>query len=163
MTKSELWLWLWYVLGMSSYWLKRAYYGIAPPNPVAHSYTQYIQRSWVPLLIRCFLESMVFWVMFTPGIADHLLGALGWDSYGTAMQLITKVPPIAAVFGHAVDSITDMAVSKIPFVKDILPQMPPPLPQEAVVEAQMVKVEVTQLQSKTTVVPPAPNQSEVKP
>jgi|SRR5580693_416080 hypothetical protein len=150
-----VWLWLWYLLGMGTYWLKRAYYGINPPNPVATGYLNYLQRAWVPLIVRAFLESMVFWIMFTPGMADRLLAALGWEGYGSAVQLVTQVPPIAAVFGHTLDSIMDMAVSKIPLINQVLPQMPGPLPQAAVVEAQVVRqtTEVTQLQTTTTTVP----------
>lgn len=150
-----VWMWLWFLIGMMSYWLKRAYYGINPPNPVATGYLNYIQRAWAPLSVRALLESLVFWVLFTPGIADRALVALGWTSYDWAITLITQVAPVAAVFGHAIDSVMDMAVSKIPVVRDMLPQMPGALPQAAVVEEQVVRqtTEVTQLQSKTTVVP----------
>jgi hypothetical protein len=49
----------------------------------------------------------------------------------------------------------DMAVSKIPLINQILPQMPGALPQAAVVEAQVVQqtTQVTQLQTTTTTVP----------
>jgi hypothetical protein len=95
--------------------------------------------------------------MFTPGIADKALGYLGWESYEWVVIVVTKVPPIAAFFGHTIDSIADMALSKIPGINQILPQMPGPLPQPAIVEAQVVRqtTEVTQLQTKTTVVPDA--------
>ena len=26
-----LWLWLWFLVGMAAYWLKRAYYGVHGP------------------------------------------------------------------------------------------------------------------------------------
>ena len=109
------------------YWLKRAYYGINPPNPVASSYHHYIQRAWVPLLVRFFLDSLVFWMLFIPGMADKLLASLGWSAMSQAVAMVTKYAVFAAVFGHTVDSITDLAVSKVPFVKDILPQMPGPM------------------------------------
>lgn len=121
------WVWVWYLIGMVSYMLKRAYYGINPPNPVATGYVNYIQRAWVPLLIRGLLESMFFWLMFTPGLADKGLAALGWTSYGWMVQIATTVAPAAALLGHAGDSIADMAVSKIPYL-NLLPQMPGPLP-----------------------------------
>lgn len=127
----EVWLWLWFVIGMATYWLKRAYYLVTGPNPVANNYVQFIQRCWIPLLVRGFLEALVFWVLFTPGIADKLLAYFGWTSYGWAVQMITQVAPVAAVFGHTLDSVMDMAVSKIPLVNTILPQMPGPLSKPA--------------------------------
>lgn len=151
----EFVVWLFYLLGMLSYWFKRAYYGIQPPNRIATGYKDWIARCWAPLLIRAFLESLIFWLMFTPGIADKLLGYLGWSSYEWVVVSVTKLPPIAAFFGHTIDSLTDMAISKIPGINNILPQMPGPLPQPAVVEAQVVEqtTKVTQLQTTTTVVP----------
>lgn len=155
----EAWIWMWFLLGMTTYWAKRAYYGIAPPNPVAHSYAQYVQRAWIPLLVRGFIESMIFWIMFTPGLADKALAYFGWTSYGWAVQAMTSVAPAGALMGHAFDSIMDMAVSKIPLIRDILPQMPGALPQEAVVQSQLVETatatKVTTLQQMTTVVPEA--------
>jgi hypothetical protein len=149
-----IWMWFWFLLGMTSYWLKRAYYGINPPNPVATGYWNYIQRAGVPLGVRAFLESLIFWVMFTPGLADKALASLGWTSYGWAVGVVTQVAPAAAFFGHALDSMIDMAISKIPFVNTILPQMPGPLPQQAVVKAELVEqtTKVSQLQTTTTVV-----------
>jgi hypothetical protein len=123
------WLWTWFYVGMTTYWLKRAYYGIAPPNPVATGYVNYLQRAWAPLLVRAFIESLVFWILFTPGLADRALAYMGWQSYGWAVQAITQVAPMAAAFGHTMDSIADMAVSKIPGINTILPQMPGPLPK----------------------------------
>lgn len=151
--KAEIWLWLWFLVGMSVYWLKRAYYGINPPNPVATSYGNYLQRSWAPLLVRMFLDSIAFWILFTPGVTDKALNALGWTNYGWIVMMITQFAPVAAMFGFVVDSIVDFAVTKIPFVKDILPQMPGPLPQPAIVQAQIVETKVTQLATTTTIVP----------
>jgi hypothetical protein len=122
-----VWVWVWFLLGMLSYWLKRAYFLVTGPNPIANSYKQFVQRCWVPLVVRGFLESLIFWVLFTPGIADRMLAYFGWTSYGWAVGLITQVAPVAAFFGHAMDSIADMAVSKIPFINTILPQMPGPV------------------------------------
>lgn len=126
--KHLLWLWLWFYIGMLTYWLKRAYYLVTGPNPIANNYKQFVERCWIPLLVRAFLESMVFWVLFTPGIADRMLAYFGWTSYGWAVQLITEVAPVAAFLGHTMDSIVDFGVSKIPWIKDVLPQMPGPLP-----------------------------------
>jgi hypothetical protein len=122
-----VWVWVWFLLGMLSYWLKRAYFLVTGPNSIANSYKQFVQRCWVPLVVRGFLESLIFWVLFTPGIADRMLAYFGWTSYGWAVGLITQVAPVAAFFGHAMDSIADMAVSKIPFINTILPQMPGPV------------------------------------
>jgi|SRR5579859_6064167 len=123
-----VWVWFWFILGMFTYWMKRAYYLVTGPNPVATTYTQFVERCWIPLLVRAFIESLIFWLMFTPGMADRLLAYFGWTSYGWAIGVFTQVAPAAAILGHAMDSIADFALSKIPFVKDILPQMPGPLP-----------------------------------
>ena len=123
MVLRELWVWVWFLIGMLSYMLKRSYYGINPPNPVATGYLNYIQRAWVPLLIRGLLESMVFWLAFTPGLADKGLTALGWTSYDWLINVVTSVAPAAAILGHAMDSVADMAISKIPYL-NLLPQMP---------------------------------------
>ena len=126
-TMHEIWLWLWFLLGMSTYWMKRAYYGVNPPAPIANSYVHWIQRSWVPLLVRAFIDSMFFWVLFTPGVADKALSAVGWSEYAWMVEIITQFAPVAGLFGHVVDSVVDFAVTKIPFIKDVLPQMPGPL------------------------------------
>lgn len=123
----ELWLWLWFYIGMVLYMLKRAYYLVTGPNPIANTYGQFIQRCWIPLVVRGFLDSLIFWLLFTPGIVDKALAYLGWASYGWAVALITQFAPVAAAFGHLIDSALDFLVSKIPFVKDVLPQMPGPL------------------------------------
>lgn len=129
--KHEIWLWAWFVVGMIFYWAKRAYYGINPPNPVATGYLHYLERSWVPLMIRMFIDSMAFWAMFTPGVIDRALNTFGWQGAAWAVDMVTQVGVFAATFGYTVDSIVDFAVTKIPWVKDILPQMPGPLPQQA--------------------------------
>jgi hypothetical protein len=122
-----LWLWLWFFLGAATYWLKRAYYGINPPNPVADNYHHYLQRAWVPLLVRFFLDSLVFWALFTPGFADKATASLGWSNFSWVISMVTQFAVFAGAFGHTVDSIVDFAVGKIPFIKDILPQMPGPM------------------------------------
>lgn len=129
------WLWLWFFVGMFTYWMKRAYYLVTGPNPIASTYRQWWQRCWIPLLVRGFLDSLVFWALFTPGFADRILGYLGWTNFAWAVSMVTQFAVFAAVFGHAVDSVLDFAVSKIPWVKDILPQMPGPL---AATPAQVV-------------------------
>ena len=130
MTKHLLWLWLWYILGMASYWQKRGYYLITGPNPIANSWRQFWVRCWVPLTVRAFLDSLVFWSLFTPGFADKALAGLGWTRFAWAVQMITQFAVFAAVFGHTVDSILDFAVSKTPFINGVLPQMPGPVPPQ---------------------------------
>ena len=128
--KHEIWLWLWFLIGMSSYWLKRAYYGINPPQPVATGYLNYLQRSWAPLLVRSLLDSLAFWLLFTPGVADKALASLGWTNYAWVVAMITQFAPVAALFGFFVDGVVDFAVSKIPGVNNLVPQMPGPLAPE---------------------------------
>lgn len=129
--KHELWLWMWFLILMAAYWLKRAYYGIQEPNRVADGYVHYMQRSWAPLLIRSLLDSIVFWLLFTPGVTDKALAALGYTNYAWVVMMITQFAPVAASFGFLVDSIMDIAVSKTPLIKDIVPQMPGPLVPKA--------------------------------
>lgn len=154
-----VWVWVWFILGMLTYWMKRAYFLVTGPNPVATSYSQFVERCWIPLLVRGFLESLIFWIMFTPGIADRVLTYFGWQSYDWLVYMATKVPPVAAIFGHTSDSIADFAFSKIPFIKDILPQMPgplPPTPLQAVVKA-VAKAEAKQEDVVVVALPPKEN------
>ena len=129
-----VWLWLWFLLGMTTYWLKRAYYLVTGPNPVATNYKQFLQRCWIPLVVRGFIDSLFFWALFTPGFADKALAYLGWTSFAWGVTMITQFAPFAAAFGHAVDSVVDFAVSKLPWVRDVLPQMPGPLLPPVAVE-----------------------------
>lgn len=128
----EIELWLWFFVGTGLYWLKRAYYLVTGPNPVANTYTQFIQRCWIPLLVRAFIDSLFFWALFTPGFADKALNYLGWTNWSWAVTMITQFGVFAAAFGHTVDSVVDFAVSKIPFINTVVPQMPPPLPANMV-------------------------------
>jgi len=122
-----LWLWFWFLVGMSTYWLKRAYYLVTGPNPIANTYGQFVQRCWIPLFIRMLADSAVFWALFTPGFADRALSYLGWTTFSWVVMMVTQFAVFAAVFGHTVDSVLDFALSKIPGVKDCLPQMPGPM------------------------------------
>ena len=127
-----LWLWLWYFIGMGTYWLKRAYYLVTGPNPTATTYRQFFSRCWIPLLVRAFLDSMAYWILLIPGgPADKITSYLGWADYDWAINLVTLYAPFSGLFGHSIDSIMDFAVSKVPWIKDWLPQMPGPLPQQA--------------------------------
>jgi len=127
LNKHLLWLWLWFTLGMLSYWLKRAYFLVTGPNPVANNYTQFIQRCWIPLVVRAFIDSLIFWALFTPGFVEKALDAVGWTCYAWVITSVTQFAVFAAMFGHTVDSVVDLLVTKIPWVKDVLPQMPGPI------------------------------------
>lgn len=127
MNVHTLWLWVWFFAGAMMYSLKRAYYLITGPNPVANSWGQFWQRCWVPLLVRFFLDSLVFWALFTPGAIDKGLDYLGWSTFSWAVTMVTQFAVFAATFGYTVDSVLDFAVSKAPFIRDFLPQMPGPL------------------------------------
>jgi hypothetical protein len=127
MNKHEIWLWAWYVVGSLMFWLKRAYFMVSPPNPVALNYRHFIERAWAPLLVRFFADSLVFWALFTPGFADSALAYFGWARASEALSMVTKYAVFSAAFGFMVDSILDVALSKTPIIKDTLPQMPGPL------------------------------------
>lgn len=131
MTMHTLWLWSWFLVGMATYWLKRAYYLVTGPNPIATTYRQFWQRCWIPLLVRGFIDSLAYWVLFTPGMADRALAYFGWSGYSWMVAMTTQVAPFAAIFGHAIDSVMDFVVSKVPLINTFLPQMPGPLPQQA--------------------------------
>lgn len=125
---THLWLWLWFTIGAMLYVLKRAYYLVTGPNPIANTYKQFFHRAWIPLLIRFAVDSGIYWLTFYP---DLLNGALGFLSrFGWNIQLHSAVPQygvFALFFGLGIDSIVDFGVTKIPYVRDWLPQMPGPL------------------------------------
>lgn len=127
---AEFWVWVCFIIGMLSYWFKRAYYGVNPPNPVANSYGHWLQRSWVPLSVRALLEGTFFWLAFMPGYIDKVLAYVGWSEYEWVIAAVTHVPPLALFLGHTIDSVVDMAVSKVPGINKVLPQMPGPLPTQ---------------------------------
>lgn len=133
----QLWLFFWFFVGMLAYQLKRAYYLVTGPNPVANTYAQFMQRCWMPLLVRGFIDTMIYWVLFFPGIGTHLLSYLGWSGYADAIDLVTQVSPIAGLFGLSIDVISDFALSKVPIVKDIFPQMPAPLESKVPTDKQL--------------------------
>ena len=129
----EFILWVWFFVGAALYWLKRAYYLVTGPNPIANTYTQFLQRCWIPLLVRAATDSIFFWVLFTPGFADRALNYLGWTNWAWAVSMVTQFAVFAFAFGLSVDVVADFLVSKIPFIKDFLPQMPGPLEVAGVV------------------------------
>ncbi len=121
-----LWLWLWYVIGILVYMLKRAYYLVTGPNPVATSYTEFIQKCWIPLLVRAVVDSGLFWLMFYPEILNPLLTFVGIN-FQLNFTLMNMPGPVTLFVGLGIDSIVDFGISKIPYLKDWLPQMPPPI------------------------------------
>lgn len=157
-----LWLWAWFGIGVFMYWLKRAYFLVTGPNPVANNYSDFIRRCWIPLIVRAFLDSIMFWLCFTPQFLSGGLEYLGWSSMSGVIGTITKFAPCAALFGHTADSLLDFIIStvgsKIPFLTGVLPQMPHPLPQQAIVQAAIVQTKVTALETTTTTVPRLPSE-----
>jgi hypothetical protein len=149
------WLWLWFVLGELTYMSMRAHFMVRGPRPVATDYVDFVKRAWGPLLFRFGLENAVFGMLLNPNIAPAVLHAVGWESMATTLETMIQFSPVTYMMGLCGDVAADFGVVKIPFLKDIWPQMPPPLPQKAIVESQLVTqtTEVTQLQSTTTVVP----------
>ena len=120
-----VWLWLWFVVGAVVYMLKRMYYLVTGPNPVANSYKEFWIKCWIPLLVRFVIDSGVYWLTFYPDVFNAAIKGMGFS-----FQLHSPVPQfgVVALFaGLSVDSIVDFAVTKIPYIKDWLPQMPPPL------------------------------------
>jgi hypothetical protein len=152
-----LWLWAWFFIGMAIFMLKRSYWGVYGPSPIGSSYGNYFQRCWVPLLVRFFWDSLIFWICFTPQLLAEGLSLLGWSSLSGGVAVITKFAPCAAGFGYLVDSILDtvaaIAEKHVPFLSGVLPPLPPPLPQKAIVQAAIVETKVTALETKTTTVP----------
>jgi hypothetical protein len=151
----KVFLWAWFLVGMFTYWTKRAYFLITGPNPVANDLRQFICRCWMPLLFRAVTDSGIYWATFSPVMLAAGLRYFGLTNSAAMIDGVTQFGFFALFFGLGVDSAVDVAVTKIPWIRDQWPQMPQPLPQPAVVEAQVVKqtTEVTQLQSTTTVVP----------
>jgi hypothetical protein len=145
------WLWLWFVIGELTYMSMRAHFMVRGPRPVATGYIDFLKRAWGPLLFRFGAENALFGMLLNPQIAPAALHALGWESLASTVELLIQFAPVTYMMGLCGDVASDFAVVKLPFVKDIWPQMPPPLPQPAVVQAQLVEQKVTQLQTTTTV------------
>lgn len=120
-----VWLWWWFLFGMGVYMLKRAYYLVTGPNPVANNYTQFLQKCWIPLFVRAVVDSGFYWATFYPDLVNPVL-----KYFNISFELHSPLPHyglVALFFGLGVDSLVDFLVTKIPFLKDWLPQMPPPL------------------------------------
>lgn len=125
----HLWLWLCFTIGMALYMLKRAYYLVHGPNPIANSYHEYVQVCWIPLLFRFGIDAGIYWLTFYPDMFNWLLAkvpAIGsWQPH-----LDSPLPQLGVVaffFGVFVDAAVDFLVTKVPWVKEWWPQMPGPM------------------------------------
>lgn len=117
-----VWVWGWFLFGMIIYMLKRAYYLVTGPNPVANSYKEFFVKCWIPLLVRMVMDSGIYWLTFYPDIFNQLISKVGFN-----FQLHSPIPEYGVVgllAGLSIDSVVDFAVTKIPYIKDWLPQMP---------------------------------------
>lgn len=122
-----LWLWFWFLIGMATYMLKRAYYLVTGPNPIASGYGEFFRRCWIPLLVRAMIDGGIYWATFTPQLLGAGLEYLGWSRFHNAVVILSQFGVFAFFFGIGVDSLADFGVSKVPFFKDFLPQMPGPI------------------------------------
>lgn len=122
-------VWAAFFVGVALYILKRAYYLVKGPNPVANTYAEFFQKCWIPLLIRTAEDTVVFGIFFIPEALAAALQWLGWTNWASALRMITQYVIFAGAFGMAVDSVVDFLVTKIPGLKDWQPQMPGPLPK----------------------------------
>ena len=130
-SRSVIYEWGWFLLGMSVYMLKRAYYLVKGPNPIANTYGQFVQVAWIPLVVRAVVDSGLYWLTFYPNLLTPLLKYVGWNI--EVQYSLLHLGPATLFFGMGVDSVVDFLVSKIPFVRDFLPQMPPPLKAAVVI------------------------------
>jgi|ERR1700722_9047465 len=151
----KVFLWFWFLSGMIIYWIKRAYFLITGPNPVANNLKQFIAVSWMPLLFRAVTDSGIYWATFSPVMLAAGLRYFGLENSAAMVDNITQFGFFALFFGLGVDSAVDVAVTKIPWIKDQWPQMPGPMPQPAIVKAAIVETKVTALETQTTVIPKA--------
>jgi len=150
-----VWLWFWFFVGSLAYWIKRAYFLITGPNPIANNLTQFIERGWMPLSFRFVVDSGIYWATFSPIVLSAFLHSMGWERFADAIDVLTKYGFFALFFGLGVDFAVDFAVTKVPWIKDWWPQMPAPLPQPAIVQTQLIQqdTKVTTLATTTTVIP----------
>jgi len=131
MDHHHLWLWMWFFFGALTYMVKRAFYLIVGPNPVAHNIGSFLKVAGVPLVFRFIVDSGIYWICFAPEVLQSALKWFGWESAATAIAVMTQYAPVALFFGLAVDPMVDWAIptviGRIPFFKDFWPQMPGPI------------------------------------
>jgi hypothetical protein len=152
-----IWLWFWFFAGSFVYWIKRAYFMINPPNPVAHSLGQFVERAWMPLLFRFAADSGIYWATFSPAVLSAALHAWGWDRFASSVDAVTQYGFFALFFGMGVDSAVDIGVTKIPWIKDFWPQMPGPLPSAGTVTVTATKETLSVAVEPPTPAPPKEN------
>lgn len=127
----HLWLWLWFFVGALLYMVKRAFYLITGPNPVATGVGSFLKVAGVPLIFRFAVDSGFYWVCFAPEVLQAGLQFMGWQTAAGVLGVITKYAPVAFFFGMTVDPLVDWGiptlVGRVPFLKDFWPQMPGPM------------------------------------
>ena len=137
MIKHQLWLWAWFILGTLTYMLQRAYFLRSPRNPrrIANSYAELLQVAGVPMFTRFVFDCAIYWMFLTPTLAVKIFTTIHFDKWAWAISVIGEFGAMALFSGLVVDVVLDFGIStvanKIPFVKDIVPQMPPPLDPKA--------------------------------
>lgn len=131
------WQWGWFEFGMIMYMLKRAYYLVTGPNPIASNYTQFLKRCWIPLAFRAVVDSGIFWATFTPALLQGMLTWLGWTRFASGIASVSGNGFFALFFGLGIDSIVDFSVTKLPWFKNEWPQMPGPLPSSIPTQKQI--------------------------
>lgn len=145
--RHELWLWLWFGVGAMAYVIKRAFYLITGPNPVANNVSQFVKVAGVPIGFRLLVDSGIYWLLFTPQTAVALLKYMGWQETAGVLSDVTHYAVFALFFGLGVDPLVDWAiptiVGRIPFFKDWWPQMPAPLPRTIAVSSDVTNVPKT--------------------
>jgi len=131
MIHHHLWLWLWFLVGALAYVVKRAFYLITGPNPVANNVPQFIKVAGIPIAFRLLVDSGIYWMLFAPEVTQAALKWFGWESAAGVLAVVTQYAVVALFFGLGIDPLTDWAiptvVGRLPFLKDFWPQMPPPL------------------------------------
>ncbi len=127
----HLWLWLWFGVGALAYIVKRAFYMITGPNPVANNAEQYIRVAGIPIAYRLLVDSGFYWACFSPLLLQNMLRFFGWQAGANVIGVVTDYGVCALMFGLTVDSGMDWAIptviGKLPFLKDWWPQMPGPM------------------------------------
>jgi hypothetical protein len=132
MSKHLLWLWLLFFFGSLMYMVKRAFYLITGPNPVANNVKDFIKVAGVPLAFRFVVDSAFYWALFYPDLINPVLTKLG-ISFQIHSSMASLPGFVALLIGLGIDPMADWfigtVVSKIPLLKDWWPQMPPALPK----------------------------------
>lgn len=125
-----VWLWFWFLFGAFTYMVKRAYYLIKGPNPIAANVSGFVKVAGIPLGFRLIVDSGIYWLTFTPAALDAALSYFGWTVAAGVINDITRFGVFALFFGLGVDPLVDWVigtvVKKLPFLDNFWPQMPGP-------------------------------------